>query len=112
MSLPTNFPINDIVGAWVPHGRFQIDPIAAGPLSGLTFAAKDLFDVAGHPTGAGNPTWLATHPVPTQHSAVIAHTNSGITAFSTAAGKVTVYKLKLAHKTKKPAYAGSPLTWP
>jgi len=28
---------------------------AAGPLSGLRYAAKDLFDVAGLPTAAGNP---------------------------------------------------------
>ena len=59
-----NFPIDDTVGAWVPHGRFVIDGAAPGPLAGLRFAAKDLFDVAGHPTGAGNPTWLATHPCP------------------------------------------------
>lgn len=31
----------------------------AGALSGTTFAAKDLFDVAGEITGAGNPTWAA-----------------------------------------------------
>ncbi len=30
-----------------------------GPLQGLTFVAKDMFDVASHRTGAGNPTWLA-----------------------------------------------------
>jgi amidase len=30
-----------------------------GPLAGLQFVAKDVFDVAGHRTGAGNPTWLA-----------------------------------------------------
>ena len=30
-----------------------------GPLTGLTFVAKDMFDVASHRTGAGNPTWLA-----------------------------------------------------
>jgi amidase len=56
--------INDAVGAFVPHGHFTIEGAKDGPLAGLTFAAKDLFDVAGHPTGAGNPTWLATHPVP------------------------------------------------
>ena len=33
-----------------------------GPLAGLTVAAKDLFDVQGQPTGAGNPDWLAEHP--------------------------------------------------
>ncbi|MFC0389289.1 amidase [Muricoccus vinaceus] len=35
-----------------------------GPLSGLTFAAKDLYDVAGVPTTYGNPDWARTHPVP------------------------------------------------
>lgn len=32
-----------------------------GPLAGLRLAVKDLFDVAGMPTGAGNPRWLETH---------------------------------------------------
>jgi amidase len=32
-----------------------------GPLRGLTFAIKDVFDIAGHRTGNGNPTWLETH---------------------------------------------------
>ncbi|HEX4431385.1 MAG TPA: amidase [Frankiaceae bacterium] len=40
-----------------------------GPLSGLTFVAKDLFDVASHRTGAGNPTWLA-EARPARRSAV------------------------------------------
>lgn len=66
-----NFPIQDTVGAWVPHGRFVVEGRAQGPLAGLAFAAKDVFDVAGHPTAAGNPTWLATHPVPTASAAVI-----------------------------------------
>jgi amidase len=30
-------------------------------LGGLTFTAKDSFDVAGHRTGNGHPDWLATH---------------------------------------------------
>jgi amidase len=63
---------DDPVGAFVPHGHFTLAPTAAGPLSGLRFAAKDVFDVAGHPTGAGNPRWLATHPIPDVHSPVIA----------------------------------------
>ena len=32
-----------------------------GPLAGLRFAAKDIFDVAGHVCGCGNPDWKATH---------------------------------------------------
>ena len=33
-------------------------PTASGSLDGLTFAVKDLIDVAGTPTGGGNPDWL------------------------------------------------------
>ncbi|WP_417559532.1 amidase [Marinomonas sp.] len=39
---------------------------SALPLSGLRLAVKDLFHMAGLPTSAGNPTWLATHPIPTK----------------------------------------------
>ncbi len=67
-------------GAWVPHGRFVVEGAPSGPLAGLTFAAKDLFDVAGHVTGAGNPTWLATHAPATQHAdAVQALLDAGAT---------------------------------
>ncbi len=65
-------PFEDSAQAWVPHGHFTLPGEATGPLAGLRFAAKDLFDVAGVPTGAGNPHWLASHPVPTQHSPVVA----------------------------------------
>lgn len=67
----TALPFEDSVGAWVPHGRFTIAPTGRGPLDGLSFAAKDLFDVAGHTTGAGNPAWLATHSAATAHSPLI-----------------------------------------
>src|SRR5262252_4366681 len=51
-----------------------------GPLAGLTFAAKDLFDVAGHPTGGGNPDWARQNPVPTRHAwAVQRLLNAGAT---------------------------------
>jgi amidase len=49
--------MRDTVGALVPGTSVHIDGEAGGPLSGLTFMAKDLFDVAGHPTGGGNPDW-------------------------------------------------------
>jgi amidase len=74
MNSPTtsSLPFEDTVGAWVPHGRFTVEPTSDGPLSGLSFAAKDLFDVAGHRTGAGNPTWLDTHAPASAHSALVA----------------------------------------
>ena len=70
-SLSSEFPIDDTVGAWVPHGRFVVTGTGGGPLAGLSFAAKDLYDVAGHVTGAGNPTWLLTHGPAARSSPVI-----------------------------------------
>ena len=40
--------------AFVPGEVFSIQEQADGPLAGLTMSVKDLFDIAGHPTGAGN----------------------------------------------------------
>src|SRR5262250_2020484 len=59
--------MQDDVNAFVPGPRIRIEGRAGGPLSGLIFAAKDLFDVAGHPTGGGNPDWARSNPVPTRH---------------------------------------------
>lgn len=58
----------DAVGAFVPGTDVRVAGRAGGPLSGLTFAAKDLFDVAGHPTGGGNPDWPRARPIPTRHA--------------------------------------------
>ncbi len=52
----------DPVGAFMPGPRFAHAPLASGRLSGLTFAVKDLFDVAGAVTTYGNPDWARTHP--------------------------------------------------
>ena len=49
--------MRDTVGALVPGSPVHIVGAPGGALSGLTFVAKDLFDVAGHPTGGGNPDW-------------------------------------------------------
>src|SRR5690606_23787369 len=53
--------LDNRLGCFCPHGDIHIEGKPGGPLSGLRFAAKDLFDVEGHVTGAGNPDWLATH---------------------------------------------------
>ncbi len=63
--------IDDTLGAFVDHGRIEVQPTSEGPLSGLTFALKDVFDLAGVPTAAGNPQWLATHPVPTKSTPAV-----------------------------------------
>jgi amidase len=56
------------IGAFVPGPRVRIEGRASGPLAGLTFAAKDLFDVAGVPTGGGNHDWPAGRAVPSRHA--------------------------------------------
>ena len=48
-------------GAFVPGDHVARAGSATGPLAGMTFAAKDLFDVAGLVTGCGNPDWARTH---------------------------------------------------
>ena len=53
------------LNAFVPDSNAHLAGSDDGSLSGLTFAAKDIFDIAGHVTGCGNPHWLATHgPAP------------------------------------------------
>jgi amidase len=54
--------IEDKVGAFIPGPRVEIAGAAQGPLAGLDFAAKDLFDVAGVVTTYGHPDWARTHP--------------------------------------------------
>src|SRR5712671_5001024 len=66
---PTNeFLMPDEINAFVPGPPVRIEGQPGGPLAGLTFAAKDLFDVAGFPTGGGNPDWARSNPVPTHHA--------------------------------------------
>jgi amidase len=53
---------DDAFGAFVPGVRLVRPPIGSGRLSGLTFAVKDLFDVAGTIATYGSPDWASTHP--------------------------------------------------
>ncbi|KAA3482544.1 outer envelope protein 64, mitochondrial-like [Gossypium australe] len=46
-------------------------PAAKLPLSGLTFAIKDIFDVKGLATGFGNPDWQRTHEVADKTAVVV-----------------------------------------
>ncbi|PKB68758.1 MAG: hypothetical protein BZY81_00645 [SAR202 cluster bacterium Io17-Chloro-G4] len=53
--------LEDPLGAFCTDTEAYLPGSTGGPLSGLSFAAKDIFDVAGHVTGGGNPDWKATH---------------------------------------------------
>ena len=58
----------DATDAFIPGPRLHVPGAPAGPLAGVTFAAKDLFDVAGHPTGGGNPDFARQNPVPARNA--------------------------------------------
>jgi amidase len=57
--------------SWL-EGRPPRPASGTGPLAGLRLAVKDLVDVAGLPTGAGHPAWLATHAAATRDAPVVA----------------------------------------
>ena len=50
---------------------FEIPPYMDGLLSGLSFAVKDLIDIAGMVTGCGNPSWAKSHPKAAVHAVCI-----------------------------------------
>ena len=52
-------PLHDPAHAFVPYPDVPVPHAPTGPLADLSFAAKDLFDVAGFPTGGGSPIVLA-----------------------------------------------------
>ena len=54
-------PPNDPMGAFCRENHAALEGSGSGLLAGLTFAAKDVFDIAGSRTGFGSPTWLNTH---------------------------------------------------
>ena len=49
----------DPARAFMPYPAVPVPNARSGPLAGLTFAVKDLFDVAGYPTSGGSPFVLA-----------------------------------------------------
>ncbi len=55
--------IRDDVGAFVPYEPVDVAHAPDGPLARLTLAVKDIYDVAGYPTGCGSPIKLAESPV-------------------------------------------------
>jgi len=59
-------PLHDPAHAFMPYPDVPVPHAGSGPLSGLTFAVKDLFDVAGYPTSGGQPLLLAMSGIKTR----------------------------------------------
>jgi amidase len=63
----------DPLGALVPGTEAGGDAGGGeGPLAGVGFVAKDVIDVAGLVTGAGNPDWAAAHEAAAEDAAAVA----------------------------------------
>jgi len=58
--------IHDTARAFVPYPSTPVSHAGTGHLTGLGFGVKDLFDVAGYPTGGGQPLLLAMSGIKTQ----------------------------------------------
>jgi amidase len=59
---PAPTHLDDPLGAFCRHTHVALCGASSGLLQGLTFGVKDVFHIAGHPTGFGHPDWLRTHP--------------------------------------------------
>jgi amidase len=94
-----------VTSPFVAGPPLRIDGAPRGPLAGLTFAAKDLFDVAGHPTGGGNPDWARHHPVPTRHAWAVQRL---LDAGATLIGKTVTDEVSLGILGENP-FDGTPL---
>src|ERR1700731_5031158 len=97
--------MTDDIGAFVPGPRVRIEGRAGGLLSSLSFAAKDLFDVAGVPTGGGNHDWPTGRPIPTRHAWAV---QTLLDAGATLIGKTVTDEVSLGILGENP-FEGTPV---
>jgi amidase len=94
-----------VTSPFVAGPSLRIAGTPNGPLAGLTFAAKDLFHVAGHPTGGGNPDWARQNAVPTRHAWAVQQL---LDAGATLIGKTITDEVSLGILGENP-FDGTPL---
>jgi amidase len=96
---------DDPLNAFIPGPRCHVPGATSGTLSGLTFAVKDLIDVAGVPTGGGNPDWEHAHPVPARHAWIVERL---LHAGASVIGKTATDEVSLGILGENP-FTGTPL---
>ncbi len=95
----------DAASPFVAGPPITIAGAPRGPLAGKTFAAKDLFDVAGYPTGGGNPDWPRRRAAPTRHAWAVQRL---LDAGATLIGKTVTDEVSLGILGENP-FDGTPL---
>lgn len=63
--------MEDRWNAFAPYPYAEVQCADTGPLCGFRLAVKDLFDVAGYPTAAGNPVLLAASGIKAQTAPLV-----------------------------------------
>ena len=91
--------------AFMPYPDAELRHAAAGPLAGLSFGVKDLFDVAGYPTSGGQPFILAMSGIKTETAPTVQRLLDAGARF---AGKTVTDELAFSMNGQN-AHFGSPL---
>lgn len=91
--------------AFMPYPEVAVPHAAQGPLSGLSFGVKDLFDVAGYPTSGGQPFLLALSGIKQRHAKVVQQLLDNGAKF---AGKTITDELAFSMNGQN-AHFGSPI---
>ncbi len=90
---------------FMPYPAVKVASARSGPLKGLTFAVKDLFDVAGYPTSAGSPHMLAMSGIKTRTAPTVQKLLDAGAAFT---GKTITDELAFSMNGKN-AHFGTPV---
>ncbi len=90
---------------FMPYPSVKVPGARSGPLKGLTFAVKDLFDVAGYPTSAGSPHMLAMSGIKTKNAPIVQKLLDAGAAF---VGKTITDELAFSMNGKN-AHFGTPV---
>ncbi|MCU0775178.1 MAG: amidase [Ideonella sp.] len=98
-------PLHDPAHAFVPYPDAPVPHAPTGPLAGLSFGVKDLFDVAGYPTSGGNPLLLAMSGLKTRTAPTVQRL---LDAGARIAGKTVTDELAFSMNGQN-AHFGSPI---
>jgi amidase len=82
--------IDDTLNAFCKDTGVYLEGASDAPLTSLTFAAKDILDVAGYVTGGSNPDWKAAHEPATPTAWAV---NTLVEAGATMVGKTITDEL-------------------
>lgn len=95
----------DSARAFMPYPKSDVPHADTGPLLGLSFAVKDLFDVAGYPTSGGQPFLLAMSGIKTSTAPAV---QALLDAGAKFAGKTVTDELAFSLNGQN-AHFGSPI---